>query len=219
MNKFFNALLLLIFIPTVIFTVIVGLDIVVPIQLISTVAAQEAIFIVLGVMLLFVIIRKSIKRWTALRLVNQTNKYKWSSEISKSRIHRVYLYTILEAFVYAAFGLGTFYVSNLAWMPLIAMTFAFIDNITFMLYGGLKHKYRIGMTSKALLSCDREVVLIFFKGLRKVHKHQQTLYFDFKDNLQLHFPMNLIPQEKHADFFNHLKKNVDETRVYFQNDL
>lgn len=179
---------------------------------------QEA-FLVLGVFILLINVRRSIRRWIAMRLVNQLSKYKWNTVVSSDRVKRVYMYNFLEAMVFICAGFGLYFLTGDAWMPLIGFLYGALDSIFFVIYGAQTDKFRVGFTSKALLAGDRDVSIIYFKGLRRVSVQQQTIFFDFKDELQFRFPIDLIPQEKRPDFFQELKQSVDESKVYFQNNI
>lgn len=221
MNKFFNALLFVIFIPTMLLTIVVGFD--VPLSFIKTSGAnleyRKEALLVLGVFLLIVNIRRAIKRWVALRLVNQTSKFKWNSVVSKNRSNRVVLYNFLEALILFCAGYGLFAITEFAWMPFIGLAFGALDAIVFAIYGSSTHKFRAGITKKALVAGDRDVVLIYFKGLRRVSLQQQTLFFDFKDDLQLRFPIDMVPEENRDSFFSELKNTVNKKLVYFSNNI
>jgi hypothetical protein len=221
MNKFFNALLFVVFIPTMLLAIFVGFDI--PIPLLRTTGAyltynNEALF-VMGLFILLINVRRSVKRWTALSLVNKVEKYKWSTLVTKERVKRVYVYNFSEALVMLMAGMCLYYVCSDAWMPLIGFLFGALDAVVFAIIGAANNKFRVGMTSKALVAGDRDVIVIYFTGLRKVSTHLQTVFFDFKDDLQLSFPMDLIPEEKRTEFFQELKNTVNPDKVYFQNDL
>lgn len=221
MNKFYNALLFLVFLPALGLGIFINFDI--PIPFTSTSGAylpyNKEAFFVFGVFILLINIRRSVRRWSAMRMVNQVTKFKWSTVVTKERVKRIYVYNFSEAFVmiFAAFSL--YLLSSDVWMIFIGFALGAIDDIIFVLYGSMANKYRVGMTSKALLAGDRDVIVIYFKGLRKISVHLQTIFFDFKDDLQLSFPLDLIPEEKRKEFFQELKASVDETKVYFSNDL
>lgn len=222
MNKFFNVLLLVVFFPTMLLAIVVGFDI--PLTSLHTSGAnityKKEIFLVLGVFLLLINLRRSIRRWVAMKLVNQQSKYKWSTVVSKDRIKRVYSYNFLEALVMLAGGIGVYLVTSEAWMPLVGLAFGALDGIFFAVYGANSGRFRVGLTSKALLAGDRDVVLIYFLGLRRVSFQQQTLFFDFKEEgMQFRFPIILIPEEKREEFFSELKETVDNKKVYFSNNI
>jgi len=78
-------------------------------------------------------------------------------------------------------------------------------------------KYRVGLSSKAILIADREIILIYFTGLRKITLHQQTIYFDYIENLQLTFPTNCIEDKNLSRFFEKLEEVIDKDRVFMNN--
>jgi hypothetical protein len=59
--------------------------------------------------------------------------------------------------------------------------------------------------------------LIYFTGLRKITVHQQTIYFDYIENLQLRFPTNCIEENKLSGFFEKLETVIDKDRVFMNN--
>jgi hypothetical protein len=169
---------------------------------------------------LLINLRRSIRRWVGVKLVNQLSKYKWNTVVSKDRIKRIYSYNFLEALVMLSAGYGVFSLTSYAWMPLVGLAFGALDGIFFSVYGANKNKFRVGLTSKALLAADRDVAIIYFLGLRKISLQQQTLFFDFKEEgMQFRFPIDLIPEEKRNDFFIELRNCVDEKKVYFSNNI
>lgn len=221
MNKFYNALLFVVFMPTLLLSIVVGFD--TPLAILNTSGAnlsyhKEALLLV-GAFILIINLRRSIRRWIAMRLVNQLPKYKWNTLVSKERVQRIYAYNFLEAAVFTVAGMALFTLTNHAWLCLVGMVFGALDAIVFVIYGSKANKFRVGLTSKALLAADRDVSIIYFKGLRRVSIQQQTVFFDFKDELQHRFPLNLIPEDKREEFFHELKENTDESKVYFQNNI
>lgn len=221
MNKFINMLLLFIGFPTMLFTIIVGFDL--PLSFINTSGAQLEsrfyIFLTLGLMLLVINLRRSVRRWMGMRLVNQVDKFKWNSLMSTDRVKRVNVYTILEAAIMLAFGIGLYRVTPEAWLPMTAMVFGAIDNVVFSIYGSSGKKFRYGLTSKALILADRDVIIIYFNGLRKVSQQQQSIYFDFIKDLQLSFPIDCIKKDEQEQFFHILKETLDPEKVYFSKKL
>lgn len=222
MNKFFNVLLILVFIPTMLLAIFVGFDNPVPFLNTSgeNLAYRHELFIVLGIFLLLINIRRSIRRWVAMRLVNQLPKYKWNTVVSKERVSRIYYYNFLEALVMFSAGFAVYSLTSIAWMPLIGLSFGAIDGIFFAIYGAKRDRFRVGLTPKALLAGDRDVVIIYFLGLRKISFQQKTLFFDFKEEgMQFRFPIDLIPEEKREEFFTELRNSVDQSKVYFSNNI
>jgi len=221
MNKFINLLLLFFGFPTMLFTIIVGFDL--PLTFLNTSGAQMEyrfeVFLSLGLILLVINLRRGVRRWMGMRLVNQVSKFKWNSTMSKERVKRVNVYNMLEALVMISFGLGLYSVTPEAWMPLVAMIFGAVDSIFFAIYGSSKNKFRYGLTSKALILADRDVIVIYFNGLRKVSQQQQSIYFDFIKDLQLSFPIDCVKEEEQELFFKTLKETLNPDKVYFSKKL
>ena len=82
---------------------------------------------------------------------------------------------------------------------------------------GNKDRFRVGISSKAIIVGDREVVVIYFEGLRKVSVDQQTIYFDYIKDLQLSFPTNCILDENKAEALEVLQNSLDKDKVMFYN--
>lgn len=221
MNKFINVLLLFIGIPTMLFTIVVGFDL--PLTIFNTSGAQMPyrfeIFLTLGLIMFVINLRRSVRRWMGMRLVNKIDKFTWNSLMSVDRVKRVNVYNFLEAIIMLSFGIGLYKVTPEAWMPFSAMAFVFIDNVIFSIYGSSGKKFRYGLTSKALILADRDVIVIYFNGLRKVSQQQQSIYFDFIKDLQLSFPIDCIKNEEQEQFFHTLKETLNPDKVYFSKTL
>lgn len=217
MNRFFNALLLFLLFPTMALTVFVGFDL--PVDFLkvsgSNIPYRNEVFLVLGLFLLLINLRRSIRRWMGMNLVNKTSRFSWNEEVSKERRLRVYVYNGLEALVMTAVGTALLTVSPEAWFPATALWFGAFDNVIFTLVGLSGGKYRAGITSKAVILADRDVQLVYLSGLRKVSIHQQTIYFDYIKGLQMTIPVESIEPEQREAFFTVLESKVDRDKVFF----
>lgn len=222
MNKFYNVMLLAVFFPTMFLAIIVGLD--VPIPPLHTTGAhlmfRKEAMLLFGACMLFLSFRRSSRRWVAMSLVNQHDRYSWNTIVSKERVARVKTYNFMEAIISIAIATGLYALTSEAWLPSVVLLLAAIDHIVFVLYGVSKDKFRVGMTSKALLAGDRDVVIIYFLGLRKISFQAKTVFFDFKEEgMQFRLPIDLIPEDKREEFFEQLKKTVDRDKVYISNNI
>ena len=221
MNKFINILLLLIAFPTMVLSIFVGFDL--PIEFLKTSGQQlpyrfEA-FLVLGIIFFVVIIRRSVQRWTGIKMVAQKAKYKWNVAMGKERKKYVYLYQYLEAFTMLIVGVAFYILSKDAIVPALALVFGFLDNVLFAILGQSKNIYRVGLTTKAVVVADRDVKVLYLSGLRQVSVHQQSIYFDYIKDLQLHFPLNCIPEADQSNFVQELKAIVNEDKVFFSESV
>jgi hypothetical protein len=199
------------------FSVFVRFDL--PLEMFKTTAGQLPyrfeLFLGFGLMLLVISVRRTIRRWVGIRMVNQTNKFKWSGKISGARKQRVIVYTIIESAVLVLFGLAFIGLTREAWFPSAVMVFFGLEGIVYLLINA-KNKFRVGLSSKAILTVDREVILLYMEGLRKVSVSQQTIYFDYIQDLQLSFPTDCIEENERADFFENLKQSVNRDKVLFR---
>ena len=214
MNRFINAVLLFFTLITAFIAIYVGFDL--PVSFLRTTGAYipyvDYVFLGLGLLLFIIVLRRSVRRWMALRIVSRSEKFKWSQPVSSPRKARVITYNIIEIFVYGFAAAGLYFLTDRTWMAVVALSFAVLDNLILTL---LVKFYRVGLSSKALIVADREVVLLYFKGLRRVSIHQQTVYFEYIKGLQLDFPLNCIEQSSKEDFFDLLKSQMDPEKVYF----
>lgn len=214
MNRFINAVLLFFTLITAFVAIYVGFDL--PFGVLKTTGAAipyvDEVLMGLGLVLFIIVLRRTYRRWMAIRIVSRLPKFKWNEPVSKERRTRVIIYNSLEFFVYLFAAIVLYMLTERAWAPALALLFAALDNVVLSM---LNKTYRCGLTSKALIIADREVVVLYFTGLRKVSIHQQTVYFDYIKGLQLSFPTDCIPQASREDFFRLLEQQVDRDKVYF----
>jgi hypothetical protein len=217
MNSFINILLLLVSLVTLFFSIFVRFDL--PLEMFRTTAAQLPyrfeIFLGLGIMLLLISVRRTIRRWMGIRMVNQTEKFKWSGKISGSRRQRVIVYTIIESVIVCLIGMSFIILTKEAWFSAVVMVFFGFEGLIYLLINA-KNKFRVGLSSKAILAVDREVILLYMEGLRKVSVSQQTIYFDYIQELQLSFPIDCIEESRRSEFFENLKQSVNQEKVLFR---
>jgi hypothetical protein len=216
MNRFINALLLFLFFPTLALTVFVGFDL--PFEPLRTTGSQfkyrEELFLIFGLLLLVISLRRSIRRWMGMVLVLKLSKFKWNTPAGSERVKRIWVYTVMEALVFLFAATALFRVTSQAWLPATALAFVCLDNIFFLLIGSLKKGFRTGVTSKAVIMADRDVQLVYFSGLRKVSIHQGSVYFDYIKELQLSFPLDAIGLEERDQFFEALNEQLDRDKVF-----
>jgi len=214
MNRFINAVLLFFTLITAFVAIYVGFDL--PFGILKTTGSEipyvDYVFHGLGLFLFLIVFRRSFRRWMAIRMVSRQEKFKWNQAVSKERKIRVIIYNIIEIFVYVFAAMAIYWLTDRAWAPVVALLFASLDNLILTAF---YRSYRVGLTSKAVIVADREVVVLYFTGLRKVSLHQQTVYFDYIKDLQLSFPTNCLSEEERANFFETLEQQVDRDKVYF----
>ena len=198
------------------FTIVVGFDL--PLESFGTSGAQleirDKVFLGLGIMIFLINLRRSIRRWMGLRIVNQTTKFKWNVPVSSERRKRVQVYTLMEVFVFSALAYGLNWITKEAWAPSLAFLFGAFDGLLFTFIGSSGNRFRIGVTSKAIVSGDRDVALVYFQGLRKISIHQDSIYFDYIKKLQLSIPLDCVAIEERESFFRAVQEQIDLDRVF-----
>ena len=217
MNKFVNLVTLVVVFPLILFSVYIGLDI--PIDSLGITGSEipyqkEVFYIGTFICGLFHLLR-SVKRWSALKVANKISQFKWSARIGKKRRGRVITYLFLEIFLMLCFSIAFFKLTTSSFSICSLLILSSIDSLFFVVFG--KNKYRISVSSKAIVIADREVQVIYFKGLRKISIHQQSIFFEYIENLQLFFPLNSLEEKDVSIFFNELNKLIDRERVYLGN--
>jgi hypothetical protein len=122
---------------------------------------------------------------------------------------------MLEVAVFSCISIALYVITPEAWLPAIGFAYAVVDNIIFAIVGGTGDRYRIGLSSKALIAADRDVNVLYFNGLRTVTIHQQSIYFDYIKGLQLSFPIECIPEDRMEEFMGVLESSVNKDKVFF----
>jgi len=217
MNKFVNILLLIVLIPVIGFSLFVGFDL--PIELIKMSGANAPytteIFYSLALVLLLILLNRSIKRWLGIKMVNQVARFQWNVPLNNDRNKQVILYLILEASVHFFVAFSLYQITSQTLPIVLVLTISGLDHLVLGLLGKYKKLFRIGITSKAILLADREVKAIFFSGLKEVDLQQKSLFFDYREGLQLSIPSDAIPLKDVSDFKHRFESNIKREQVYF----
>lgn len=219
MNKITNIVLLLVTIPIMLICIYIGGDL--QIEPLRTTGGQlqhqNIIFWVSGSVVFLILIRRSLKRWTSMQILSQKTKYVWNQEVSQERKNRVVLYNILEASALLALSFVLYQTCPQGWPIALAYGIGVVDILIFTLFSYFSKTWRIGITTKALVLADREIKAIYFLGLRKIYIHQETLHFDYINDLQLHVPFGTVENKK--EFIQVLWANLNQEKVYAEESV
>ena len=219
MNRFFNSWILLFTILVFPFALAVGLNedfefIGLKIQGEEFEYKTIVFSSVAGVLFLLGAV-KATKKWLGIRVIKQTKRFKFTCELSQERKKRVLVYNGIEiVFLLLFTGLFGYLSADTLVLALVYFALA-LEHFLASFVGVTKNKYGVGVSTKALIRVDREVNVVYFKGLQKVTKHQDTLYFDYVNGLTLHIPLNVIPKNKEDEFYTTLRTYVDPNKVYY----
>jgi len=178
MNRLTNSFLLVLFFPTLALAIFVGFDF--PLEFIRTSGAnlpyKEYMFGGLALLMAILAANRSIRRWVALFTIRQTDRFVFHTKVSNERRKRVIVYTLLEAGILTAVGLALYILSSEAILYSVVFLVSAMDNLLFLIIG--LPRFGVGLSKKAIIVADREVIVLYFSGLRKVSLSQQTLFFD-----------------------------------------
>ena len=70
--------------------------------------------------------------------------------------------------------------------------------------------FRLGINEKAVAYFNREVHLYYFTGLKRIELHQDMINFQYKDDLNLLFPLQVIKTEDRTDFRDALINTLEK---------
>lgn len=215
MNSFINLLLLLVSVPTLLVSVFIGFDL--PVEFLKSTAAElpyiKELYFTLGLLILIIGLRRTVRRWMGVSMVKKQDKFVWNQQISIERNKRVVVYNSLEALVFLSFSVAHLFLTTMSIFVVLVYFILLIDSIIFIFIN--QKNFRVGLSSKAILVADREIILIYLNGLRKVSISQQTIYFDYIEDLQLTFPLDCIKEDQKTSFFEALESQIDRNHVLF----
>ncbi len=215
MNRSINILLLVISFPAMAFAILVAFDI--PLDFLRTTAGQMpyrgTVFLCFAALLLLLIARRSVTRWIGVGMTRKPERFIWCAEIGPERKKQVRLYLILEIVLAAFFVFISWWLTPEAWPLTLVYGLLMLDQLVFLLVAF--PWFRVGVTHKAVVVSDREVRVLYFSGLRRVEVQQQTVYFEYLENLQLFFPVNCIPEGSYTGFREALEDRVNRDKVFF----
>ena len=221
MNKSINIFLILFLIPAIAFSIVVGFDI--SIEFLRTtgkyIPYQQTIFASFAGLFFLMGLRRSSKRWSGVRMVNQISKYQWNEPIDKQRVSQVNLYLLIESITHFMVSIMFLILTPKSiWVSCVFFALGF-DHLIFCILGNVKKLWRVGITNKALVVVDRDFKVLYFSGLRKVSVHQQSVFFDYIKELQLSFPVQCIKSENRQSFVAKLEEKVDRDKVFFSESI
>ncbi len=215
MNRSINILLLVVSFPTLAFCIFVGFDL--PIDFLhasgANLAYRDVVFLGFAFITLLLVLRRSVRRWVGVGMTRKPERFIWCVPIGKERKKQVRMYLIIEALVAFCFAYATYSLTPESWALTVVYLLLGFDQLLFLAIA--QSWFRVGITQKAIVVSDREVRVLYFSGLRRVESHQQTLYFEYIEDLQLSFPTNCIETGNYDAFRTTLETRVNRDKVFF----
>jgi hypothetical protein len=213
MNRSVNILLLVLSFPAMFYTIFESFDMPFLGTTIDSFEYKDVIYLILAGLLFLLIARRSVARWVGVNMLRKPERFDWSAPIGNERKRQVRLYLVIESLVGLIFMITCFWLSPNSWPLQVVYGVLFLDQLVFFLVAN--SWYRIGITQKALVVADREVSVLYFSGLRRVEVQQQTIFFEYIEDLQLSFPITAVSKEDFKAFRDALETKLNRDKVFF----
>jgi hypothetical protein len=149
-------------------------------------------------------------------IVNKTSRFVWNVPTSYKRKKRVVTYTLLEVLVMGSLTFAFYFLMESWILPGAILLFFCLESIFFLVVG-YRNRFRVGVSSKAIIAADREVVIVYFTGLKKITLGKDSIYFDYIKELQLLFPTDCLEEDQISVFKEQVQKMIDRDKVLIRN--
>jgi hypothetical protein len=217
MNKQGNILMLLVILPALMVSAWIAYDL--QIKFLDTTGEQlqnkTMIFTVFATLLAMIGARRALKRWMGVYILSKQDRFTWSAPISKTRRTQSVFYLLLEATMMCIFAVFFYRATSYA-LPITIVLVIIASEHILLAMMSFTGKYRVGITSKAIISSDREAKVIYLNGLQKVSTQQKTIYFDFPTEIQHTLSTELLEKSDLSAFKTAFESLVDRDKVYFE---
>lgn len=184
-------------------------------------SSLAVVFFLLGVL-------RIRRRWQGFRDMHKFSQFDFDSAVSKTLINRSMVFTMLEiAFMLAALYLFTNLASvspidyKLMIVMICAISILIVESILFLFQIIRAGKaFRIGINDRVIAYYGREMHIFYYAGLKRVELHQRDLFsFQYKDDLVLFFPANILKTEDRLPFRDALLHQLEDKKIYFDDAL
>jgi hypothetical protein len=218
MNSFTNSVLLFFSILLIGFCIYVGFDVQIDFLHMSgrNLPFQSYIFVAFGILFFTLLGWRSVRRWMGIYIVNKTTRFTWNKPTSKKRKQRVLTYTILEVLIMGSLSFALYFVVETWILPVMVLLFFSVESLVFLVLN-YRNRFRVGISSKAIIVADREVVIVYFTGLQKITLGKESIYFDYIKELQLLFPTDCLEEDQISVFKQQVQKMIDRDKVLIRN--
>lgn len=175
----------------------------------------------LALLILLLGVLRIKRKWQGAADMKNFKRFHFDRPISKSAKNLALLYAIGEGvfmLILMAFLANLMRTSSVYVLPMLLIILAlFVEAIifTFKIYGG-GESFRIGIDKKAVAYFNREMHILYFTGLRRIEMHQDMINFQYKEDLNLLLPIELIDKKDRLAFREALIKTI-ETHVNTNN--
>ncbi len=160
------------------------------------------------------------RRWQGVRDMKNYKNFVYSKQASPKSLKFASLFSILEivgmlcGLIYAY---GLYQVSPDYVLPIIIVLGVLVleSIIFFMKLSAKGDSFKYGIDDEVLAYFVREMNLIYYKGLLKVELYQKDMInFQYKNDLNIIFPTNVIEKADRPEFRDNLIKILEDKNVY-----
>jgi hypothetical protein len=158
------------------------------------------------------------RRWQGMRDMRKFGKFTFVRGISNKAKNSSVLFTLGELFFMLAFfyflGKMTLLERAYTTVMLLVMLILIFESIIFLIkifIGG--DAFRIGINKKVVAYFNREMYLFYFTGLRRIEIHQDMINFQYKGDLNLFLPLEILKKEDRAAFRDALIETLEAYAV------
>lgn len=156
-----------------------------------------------------------IRRWQGIKDMKKFDSFRYAQPISYRILGLSSLFTMAEtvfmvgAIIFLSFLVG--YVPTLVYPMIVVLFILALESASFALRITRKGKaFRIGISDTAVAYFDREMHILYFTSLIRVEMHQDMINFQYKDDLNLFLPLDVIRKEDLAEFRRTLMDSLTE---------
>lgn len=155
------------------------------------------------------------RKWQGAKDMKHFKGFHFVRQVAKPALNSALIYAYAEAvFIIIAIILFTIMARlepNLM-LPMVAvLAFILFEGIIFIariMRGGIS--FRLGINKKAVAFFNREMNLYYYTGLKRIELHQDMINFQYKDDLNLLLPVQVIKPEDRAAFRDALIATLQE---------
>lgn len=138
-----------------------------------------------------------VRKWQGAKDMTNFNKFTFVRPIATSAKNLSLIYALIEV---VFMGILIYFLYRISALDL-SLVFPMLIVISFLLLEGIIFAYRIGKGGKAfriginknvVAYFNREMHLMYFTGLKRVEMHQDMINFQYKDDLNILMPLDVL---------------------------
>jgi hypothetical protein len=173
------------------------------------------IYLGLSMLIGMVGVLRAVIRRRNFAIFKDESKFELIIPMSKSAVSHVTMYLILEIVFMSIFGFYFFLLFEPSMVLGLVLLVLVLEQIIFTIQCQKKGFCRMGMTTLAFLSVDREADVLYYNGLKKIEVDLGRIQFDYKEDIQLSIRKENINPEDRAAFDTTLRKCLSKKNIYY----